>query len=331
MFQTGDVLNAQMILSSKKRLCEVFLPTARQSFYLPDEQYQCQIDDSDFSDSPEQLTDGDYALPTPFVNDLEQEVLFYAASNPSSLTPGRDTSFPQTPGHATPNPVSQTGVSRSPLPWTPASPSLLPFRSPSPEPPPPPPPDHWLLNPKLLGIPIKVDIRGGGLDTLNKKDGIFVESTASENGISIIHRPTPSKMIQVPLISVICFRSQAKPATEKGLMVVARNQAEHVGKLVRRVHHFYEKEKTEDHHCLVTITVDRSGHKESKGNELLDMHPDDLEFVKESAEERKWSTELLREVRAEFSYSPVDIRPRRAWFYVLQCESRSLVLSMIQL
>ncbi|KAJ3832859.1 hypothetical protein F5878DRAFT_634028 [Lentinula raphanica] len=294
---------------SKKRLCEVFLPTARQSFYLPDEQYQCQLDDSDFSDSHEQLTDGDYALPTPFVNDLEQEVLFYAASNSSSLIPGRDASFPQTPGHVTPNPVSQTGVSRSPLPWTPASPSL---RSPSPEPPPPPPPDHWLLNPKLLGIPIKVDIRGGGLDTLNKKDGIFVESTASENGISIIHRATPSKMIQVPLISVICFRSQAKPATEKGLMVVARNRPEHIGKLVRRVHHFYEKEKTEDHHCLVMITVDRSGHKESKGHELLDMHPDDLEFVKESAEERKWSTELLREVRAEFSYSPVDIRPRRA-------------------
>ncbi|KAJ3717363.1 hypothetical protein C8R42DRAFT_724266 [Lentinula raphanica] len=276
---------------SNKRLCEVFLPTARQSFYLPDEQYQCKAAESDLSDYPEPPTDGDCAPSTPVANDLEEE----------------------TPGHLTPNFVHQTEVSRSPLPWTTASPSPLPFCSPSPEPPPPPPPpDHWLLNPKLLGIPIKVDIRGGELDTLLKKDGIFVESTASENDISIIYRPTPSKIIQVPLISVICFRSQAKPATEKGLMVVVRNQPQHIGKLVRRVHHFYEKEKTEDHHCLVVITVDRSGHKESKGHKLLDMHPDDLEFVKESAEERKWSTELLREVRAEFSYSTVDIRSRRA-------------------
>ncbi|KAJ3816143.1 hypothetical protein F5880DRAFT_1619722 [Lentinula raphanica] len=39
------------------------------------------------------------------------------------------------------------------------------------------------------------------------------------------------------------------------------------------------------------------------------MHPDDLEFVKETAQERKWSTALLRDIRAEFVYNAVDVRP----------------------
>ncbi|KAJ3792880.1 hypothetical protein GGU11DRAFT_760388 [Lentinula aff. detonsa] len=148
----------------------------------------------------------------------------------------------------------------------------------------PPPPDHWVLNPKLVRTMIKVDIRGRTMDTLKKKDGIFVETISDKDGIN--------------------------PATEKGLMVVARNYPKHIGKLVRQIHHFYEEEKTEKNHCLMLMTINCSGPKETKGFEFLKMHPDDLEYVKETADERKWSTELLHEIRMDFTYSSVDVRPR---------------------
>ncbi|KAJ3817033.1 hypothetical protein F5880DRAFT_1512122 [Lentinula raphanica] len=295
------------------RLCEVFLPTSRQSFYMPDNEYQCEIDQLDV---PHQLTESDrVVLSNPLANNLEQEALFSAAWTPSSLTPGRDMPTFQT--SRAPSLVTQSLSAWNHFSWSPASPSALPFRSPSPcyssgSSPEPLLPDHWILNPKLLGIPIKVDIMGEELDTLKKKDGIFVEAVAAEkHGINIIHRATSSKTILIPRTYIASFRSRPKPATEKALMVVVRNQTNHIGKLVRRVHHFFEKERTEDNHCLVVITVDRTGSKESRGSEFLDMHPDDLKFVKETAQERKWSTELLCEVRAEFTYSSVDVRFQR--------------------
>ncbi|KAE9407652.1 hypothetical protein BT96DRAFT_933089 [Gymnopus androsaceus JB14] len=36
------------------------------------------------------------------------------------------------------------------------------------------PPKHWILHPKLLGIPVLVDIRGGDYDTSGKKSGILL-------------------------------------------------------------------------------------------------------------------------------------------------------------
>ncbi|KAJ3802938.1 hypothetical protein GGU11DRAFT_752394 [Lentinula aff. detonsa] len=141
------------------------------------------------------------------------------------------------------------------------------------------------------------------MDTLKKKDGIFVETISDKDGINVIHRPSASKILPIHFDSVISFHSQPKLATEKGLMVVAQNYPKHIGKLVRRIHHFYEEEKTEKNHCLMLMTIDCSGPKETKGFEFLEMHPNDLEYVKETADERKWSTELLHEIRMDFTYS----------------------------
>ncbi|KAJ3816691.1 hypothetical protein F5880DRAFT_1512435 [Lentinula raphanica] len=296
---------------AKYRLCDVFMPTTRQSFYMPDHEYQREHFLHDHTSQPSIVEfpstdhDGDSVPSTPLCNDLEQETIFCAAWDLSGSTPAPDMPTAQTPLFESRSPVLW-----SPFPWTPASPSPPPFRSPSPEFP-HPDHDHWILKQSLVGIPIKVDIRGGPLDTLSKKDGIFVESVAGQDGtIYTVHRPTSAKTVYVPADSIIPFRVRPKPATEKGLMVVVRNHSQHIGKLVRRIHHFYENEKTEDNHCLLLITVDRSGPREEKGREHLEMHPDDLEFVKETAQERKWSTALLRDIRAEFVYSSVDVRPR---------------------
>ncbi|KAJ3789213.1 hypothetical protein GGU10DRAFT_372413 [Lentinula aff. detonsa] len=194
------------------------------------------------------------------------------------------------------NSFTESYPSPAPWPWTPASP--LPSRAPSPSPPlpsrapspAPPPPDHWVLNPKLLGIMIKVDIRGGTMDTLKKKDGIFVETIADKDGINIVYQPSASKIIPIHFDSVISFRSRPKPAIEKGLMVVARNYPKHIGKLVCQIHHFYEEEKTEGNHCLMLMTTNCTG-------------------PKETTDERRWSTELFCEIRMDFTYSSVDVRP----------------------
>ncbi|KAJ3990770.1 hypothetical protein F5050DRAFT_1716631, partial [Lentinula boryana] len=282
---------------TRYRLCEVFMPNARQSFYMPNGDYQRQLTSSDT-----RFTEADSGSATPLPHDFEKETIFHASM---SGHPGFETPF--------------NIQSPAPWPWTPASPSPpLPSRAPSPSPPlpsrvpspAPPPPDHWVLNPKLLGIMIKVDIRGGTMDTLKKKDGIFVETVADKDGINVVYRPSASKIVPIHFDSVISFRSRPKPATEKGLMVVARNYPKHIGKLVRRIHHFYEEEKTEGNHCLMLMTIDRSGPKETKGFEFLEMHPDDLEYVKETTDERRWSTELFREIRMDFTYSSVDVRPR---------------------
>ncbi|KAJ3792648.1 hypothetical protein GGU11DRAFT_760593 [Lentinula aff. detonsa] len=225
------------------------------------------------------FTEVDSGLSTPLPHDFEKETIFHApmSSHPVSVT-------------------IMLAQSPAPWPWTPASP--LPSRAPSPSPPlpsrapspAPPPPDHWVLNPKLLGIMIKVDIRGGTMDTLKKKDGIFVETIADKDGINIVYQPSASKIIPIHFDSVISFRSRPKPAIEKGLMVVARNYPKHIGKLVCQIHHFYEEEKTEGNHCLMLMTTNCTG-------------------PKETTDERRWSTELFCEIRMDFTYSLVDVRP----------------------
>lgn len=60
-------------------------------------------------------------------------------------------------------------------------------------------------------------------------------------------------------------------------MVIARNH-EKIGKLVRRYHHFYLKEKTENNHWMMVMEVDRSGWKEQVHN-FLKVHPNNVEYV----------------------------------------------------
>lgn len=92
-------------------------------------------------------------------------------------------------------------------------------------------------------------------------------------------------------------------------MVVVRNSWSHIGKLVCQIHHFYQETMTEENHFLYVTTVHRYGLQEAIGEERFGVHPRDLEFVKETPEERKFSKVLLKDLRSEFSFSPVAIRP----------------------
>ncbi|KAF9064251.1 hypothetical protein BDP27DRAFT_1367314 [Rhodocollybia butyracea] len=288
--------------NTKRRLCEVFMPTAKQSFYWPDPTYQKNYQNNLTSSGF--IIDADKGSKTPLPADFERETIFRGPWSPSCSTPGPSPSIPSDSSQ-TPAPVYNL---ESPVPWTPASPDpRQPSRSPTPAPAPSFLPDHWILHPKLVGIPIKVDINSGELKTLNKKDGIVVETVTGADGIKVVHRRS-SKTTDVPCNVIESFRGRPNPAREKGLMIVARNHPEHIGKLVRRIHHFYNMEKNDENHWLIVQRVDRSGSKESTVFEFLEFHPNDLEYVNETPEERKWSTSLLDSTRLDFSYSGIDVR-----------------------
>ncbi|KIK53086.1 hypothetical protein GYMLUDRAFT_63866 [Collybiopsis luxurians FD-317 M1] len=198
-------------------LCDLFMPTARQSFYLPERIYEKELTTNE--PVPGDTVVGSF---TPLPNDFEKAAIFTGVWSPScpmpvpSLSAIEETS--NTSGYETPS-SSQSPVSfssQSPAQWTPASPSPSPAsRSPSPA------PSHWILNLKLVGIPMKVDINSGDHDMSKKKGGIFVETVIGEGRISVFHRHSPKVMDYIPHNLVISFQDWPNPAREKGLMVVA--------------------------------------------------------------------------------------------------------------
>jgi hypothetical protein len=147
------------------RLCDVFMPTPRQSFYIPNDVQQIQLAPAPYIHG---IKDGGN---TPRPTDLERETIFTGVWSPGDRTPTLSPS-------STPGPASPPHVPDSPL-------SLL-----LPEPPAPHISSafegHWVLDPKLVGIPIQVDINSGELDTSRKKAGIFVETVAGTDGNIIV-------------------------------------------------------------------------------------------------------------------------------------------------
>ncbi|KAE9385590.1 hypothetical protein BT96DRAFT_949731 [Gymnopus androsaceus JB14] len=290
------------------RLCEVFMPTARQSFYMPDGNYQKNLSSPTASfDAVDVVVDPDQGH-TPMPNDFERATIFCGSWSPNCPTPG-SSSF------QSPFAGSQTGF-QSPMPWT-ASPSPPPLSSPSsPSPrslsqaysPALSPPDHWILHPKLVGIPIRVDIAGGGeLNTSKKKNGATVEMVSNnEDGLSVLCCLSPTKSVPVHYQLIQSFRERPIPAREKNLMVIVRNR-EQIGKLVRRYHHFYLEEKTENNHWMMVMEVDRSG-REEKVNNYLEVHPDDVEYVYETPAEVRWAKELFCDIRQDYKGAKAEVR-----------------------
>ncbi|KIK52021.1 hypothetical protein GYMLUDRAFT_64520 [Collybiopsis luxurians FD-317 M1] len=258
-------------------LCNLFMPMARQSFYLPEQIYEKELTANE--PVPGDIVIGSF---TPLPNDFEKATIFTGVWSPSCPTPVPSLSAIEetsnTSGYKTPS------SSQSPALWTLASPSPSPAsHSPSPA------PSHWILNLKLVSIPMKVDINGGDYDMSKKKGGIFVETVIGKGRISVFHRCSPKVMDYIPHNLVNSFQDQLNPAREKGLM------------LCRRVHHFYKNEKTEANHRMIMVMVDCSGPKEVLGFEFPEVSPSDVEYVKETAKERKDSTDLLQYLRANFS------------------------------
>lgn len=154
---------------------------------------------------------------------------------------------------------------------------------------------------------IKVEITGGELDTSQKKDGVFVETVAGELGINVVCRRF-NQLVPVPYKFIGSCRQRPNPAREKGLMVVARNHPDHIGKLVRRIHHFYVDAKTEENHWLIVQTFTRTGLLDNADGGLLELHPNDLEYVHEDPSQRRLATAFLRARRGDYVYAEVQVR-----------------------
>ncbi|KAE9401906.1 hypothetical protein BT96DRAFT_991739 [Gymnopus androsaceus JB14] len=205
--------------------------------------------------------------------------------------------------------------------YSPQSPIPSPFRLLSPPPLPPSsstflPPSNgyrdifgeaWILHPCLFDIEMQIDIKGGSFNTSKKKSGVFVKCIKLDGTVQVVSKRSVQNNT-VPYQSVISFHNRLKPAMEKRLMVVARNLC-HIGKYVRQIHHFYQKEQTEENHFLLVKMVDRWGLTEEIGDERFEIHPNDLEFVKETSEEWKFAKLLLKGLREEFSANPVETQP----------------------
>lgn len=269
--------------STKLYLSDVHEPTARQSFYLPNVVAQ----DQQTSSAPEVLSLPTPMAFTPMPTELERRTIFTG------------------PWSASYDYLPQSSISPSLSPSPPSTSTSLPPNKND-------PPDifgeAWILHPCLFGIEMQMDIKGGSFDTSKKKGGVFVKPMESDETVQVISSERSVQHNTVPYQSVVSYHDRPKPATENKLMVVARN-SRHIGEYVRRIHHFYQKERTEENHFMLVTTIDRSGFTEKIGDARFEIHPNNVEFVKETSEERRFSKTLLRDLRAEFSRNPVETRP----------------------
>ena len=90
-------------------------------------------------------------------------------------------------------------------------------------------------------------------------------------------------------------------------MVVACNHPEHIGKLVRRIHHFYVESKMEENHWLIMQTFKQTGFL-NVDNGLLELHPNDLEYMHETPDQWRLATALLHACQGDYVYEEVQVR-----------------------
>ncbi|KAJ3732782.1 hypothetical protein DFJ43DRAFT_1039141 [Lentinula guzmanii] len=146
--------------------------------------------------------------------------------------------------------------------------------------------NHWILEPKLLGIAIRVDIRGGAYDTVQKrkKNGTFVKTVLESDNIVPLVVDIGGQQCPVSVTSISKFHKRPKPSTERALMVVIEGL--HTGKFVRQLYHFFQMSKAPENAKFIAAVTDRSTDVEFVTGEILDLDRDEVELVKESAAER---------------------------------------------
>ncbi|KAK1233698.1 hypothetical protein PQX77_003137 [Marasmius sp. AFHP31] len=168
---------------------------------------------------------------------------------------------------------------------------------------PPQPLVHWLLHPKLRGIPIRVTIARGKW----KKKTVFVTPTCGEHGTIVVMR----HKVSVYPIDVMCIDKHCdrpKPNCEQSLMIVTAGNDQHVGKLVRRIFYFYNEVKSDDARWFLVGVVDRTGRTDNLTGELLELPPADLEIVEESKEDREAGNALFEGVRYAAKVGKPEVR-----------------------
>lgn len=167
--------------------------------------------------------------------------------------------------------------------------------------------NHWFLNPKLLGIPIRVDIQGGPCDTVEKqKKGATFAKLNVQNDILVpvvTHGRGPQ--IVVPVECILKFPERPKPGSERSLMVVI--EGPHAGKYVCQVYHFYQGSKAPGNDKFIAVVTDHCSNVERVTEEYLNLDPNEVELVEETAHEQKYMNQVLKDIRDAFRTSPPAI------------------------
>jgi hypothetical protein len=167
---------------------------------------------------------------------------------------------------------------------------------------------HWILHPKLLGIAIRVDVDGGPFDTVQtkKKNGIFVKTVSESDRVvpMVVDLLGRQNFVSVERIHKFCQRP--KPSSERSLMVVI--EGAHTGKYVRQIYHFFQGGKVEENNKFIVMVVDRSGNIERLSEELLELDRDEVELVQETADERRYMNNILKDTRDSWRTGQPEIR-----------------------
>ncbi|KAJ3729815.1 hypothetical protein C8R42DRAFT_716077 [Lentinula raphanica] len=171
---------------------------------------------------------------------------------------------------------------------------------------------HFLFHKKLFGIPVCVDIDGGVYDTLRTKAGErYVIPIPCDDGSILLKIDVPKVKVGEMFVhssAVMKHRDRPKPSTEKRLMVVVGGNEEHIGKLVRQLHYFFKGGKSDKNKWFILVVVYFSGGEEFLTEERLELHPNDVEYVRESKEVRKRSRQMLAIQRELLAHSSPEIQ-----------------------
>ena len=158
--------------------------------------------------------------------------------------------------------------------------------------------EHPLLNPRLLGINLKVVVSGGkGKDKDKDKELPLVVSLTSREGQLHIRRKYYKGFESFSPESVSPKR--LSPMRDNGLLVVI--EGKHCGKYVHWIHHAY---KNGNAVVLLAVVMRTADAAESLTEERLQLDPGSLCIGSETKAERERGDHLMRALREEARKMP---------------------------
>ena len=160
--------------------------------------------------------------------------------------------------------------------------------------------EHPLLNPRLLGINLKVVVSGGkGKDKDKDKELPLVISLTLQEGQLHIQRKYYKGFKSFSPESV--SPKHPSPTHDNGLLVVIEGKHCDCGKYVRRIHHAY---KNGNAVVLLAVVMRTADAAESLTKERLQLDPGSLCIGLETKAERERGDHLMRALREEARKMP---------------------------
>ncbi|KAL0568521.1 hypothetical protein V5O48_013462 [Marasmius crinis-equi] len=191
------------------------------------------------------------------------------------------------------------------------------------------PSTHWLSRSELVGLSIMVDITAG----THKKKDVFVEPTRMPTGtiVARIRKGKSKTSYDIPF-ELIAMSGKKLDARDDPLLVVITS--EHVGKLVRRIQHFYCGSESVENKWFILAVFDRENVVECLTGEIIECATAELQYVEEAPADRFRATHVvMKRVRdeARLNLPPVVRNPGTADLSVLQACLNARISSRSQL